>query len=169
MTPDDRFGMHLAGLERVIGFTRVADAKAAPLLALQASLVGVALPSVHDMSRLMHTGWPSWESPLACSLAMLYGIMSCVSWLLAASVYVPRTPRDIGSVLYFEEIRRISATDFQKSVLSLDERGWEEQILRQTHAISRVASLKFACVRWSFISGSVGLAAWVFLMVWVRV
>lgn len=169
MDVDDRIKFHIATLDRVIGFTRVADAKAAPLLALQASLVAILLGTMPQVRELLTGGRHEWQTYAAWPFAALYGLMASASWLLAARVYIPRTPRDPGSLLYFEEIRRVPVIEMKSQLLGLDDVAWEDQLLRQIAAISTIASEKFSWVRWSFITGTASLVGWIVLMVWVRV
>lgn len=155
-------------LERVIGFTRVADAKAAPLLALQASLAGLALGDVQGLKGVLSQGWADLESYFVWPAFVTYVLAAAASWGLAALVYVPRTPRDEGSLLYFEEIRRKTLPMFCKELNELDDEQLERQYLRQIHAVSRIASRKFNWVRWSFITGTLALVAWATVMAWAR-
>jgi hypothetical protein len=166
---DIRLRLHISTLDRNITFTRHADSKAAPLLALQATL---AAATVTQTDRLQAVLDPGSVSAVRCALAWIlllaYALPAVASLALAIRVFVPATPGTGRSVFYFEDIRRMSLPDFLTAGTTEPDVELERDLLEQIHAVSAIAARKFGWLRISFFAAIIALAAWLPLVVVAR-
>lgn len=165
-TTTDRIQMHSALLERTIELTQVADAKAAPLVGLEAVLAGTVVSQADRLGELLgDTGAPGFVPYL---LAFAVFIVSAIASLFfAALVYLPRNRRSHGSVLYFEDIAAMSLDEFQSRSREQTDDDIEDLLLEQIHQVSQVASRKMLLVRWSFIWGFISILGWAAVLAFV--
>lgn len=165
---DARLRLHVATLDRTITFTRHADTKAAPLLALQATLAAATVAQTRDISNLLG-GSLTLHSGLSWLCLVGYAALAAVSLLLAIRVFIPATPRTGGSIVYFEDIRGMPRDRFIEA--GMEEPGEElvTDILTQIHVVSTIASRKFAWLRISFIAMLGSLAFWLLLIMAARI
>jgi len=165
--PVERYKFHTATLERIIGFTRVADIKAAPILALQAALPGLLLAHTRQLL-VLATDLRSRLTPhLVWGLLAIWSLSALLAWIYAARVYIPMTPPAGGSLIYFEDIRRMDAADFRARGSRLTAEEVEQALLDQIWRVSRIASVKLAYIRISFVVGAIALVSWAVLLGWV--
>lgn len=158
MSDSLRLQSHYQTLERVIGFTRVADTKAAPLLVLQTAVAGLIIAQVPSFHAIFKNGLHGAEAIAVAVLLGVYVLSAILGWAFAALVYVPRCPPAKGSLIYFEDIAKMDYDAFRANSVLLDPAGIEEQLLDQIHRVSKIASWKFCLVRNSFISSAASLA-----------
>ena len=163
---EERLRSHYESLSRAIGFTRTADSKAAPALALQVALVGTVAARFERLAPVL--GKEPWgvESVVLAGLLLLYAALVIGVVALAASVYIPRSPRTGGSLIYFEDIAAMSLGSLQEQATSMDAGTIERQLLDQIHAVSRIASFKMCRVRWAYYLSVPSAVVWVILLGW---
>ena len=163
---EERLRSHYESLSRVIGFTRAADSKAAPALALQIALVGTVAARFERLAPVLGK-WP-WgvESVVLAGLLLLYAVFVIGVVALAASVYLPRNPRTGGSLIYFEDIAAMSLESLKERATSMDAKTIERQLLGQIHTVSRIASVKMRRVRWAYYLSVPSVVLWLILLGW---
>ena len=163
---EERLRSHYESLTRAIGFTRAADGKAAPALALQVALVGTLAARFERLAPML--GKEPWgvDSLALAGLLVLYAISSIGVVAFAASVYVPRTPRTGGSLIYFEDVAAMSLELLREQATSIDTETIERQLLDQIHTVSRIASTKMCRVRWAYYLSVPSVVFWVILLSW---
>ena len=163
---EERLRSHYESLSRAIGFTRTADRKAAPALALQVALVGTVAARFERLAPIL--GKEPWgvESVVLVGLLALYTTLVIGVFALAGSVYLPRNPRTGRSLIYFEDIAATPLVSFQKQAQQMDSIATERQLLEQIHAVSGIASAKMRRVRWAYYLSLPSLICWVILFGW---
>ena len=163
---EERLRSHYESLSRVIEFTRSADSKAAPALALQVALVGTVAARFERLAPIL--GGEPWgvETVVLAGLLLLYAVSVVGVVALAASVYLPRNPRTGTSLIYFEDIAAMSLGSLKEQATSMDAETIERQLLCQIHAVSRIASLKMRRVRWAYYLSVPSVVLWVILLGW---
>ena len=163
---EERLRSHYESLARAIGFTRTADSKAAPALALQVALVGTVAARFERLAPVI--GKETWdvESVALAVLLAIYAILVIGVVAFAASVYLPRTPRTGGSLIYFEDVAAVPLESFREQAVSMDAVTIERQLLDQVHAVSCIASAKMRRVRWAYYLSVPSVVCWVILLGW---
>ena len=150
MSTDDRLRSHYASLDRAIGFTRAADAKAGPLLGLQVALAGaLATQWGRLQDALLAAPW-CVERALFVAASGLYVVLLAAAVLFALRVYIPVNPRTGMSLIYFEDIAAQDFASFQAQARVMPPAVIEYQLLDQIHRVSAIASLKMQRVRYAF-------------------
>lgn len=166
---EERLRTHHESLSRAVLFTRAADSKAAPILAVQIALVG-ALATRFDKLLSIMTDCPFDTAALALIvLVIAYVAFLSASVAIATMVFLPITRpsgQTSNSLLYFEDVQAMSLEEFTSKTAQLDEDDIERQLLQQIHAVSRVVSVKMRRVRWAFILSVPAVVLWVALMAW---
>ena len=173
--PEDRIEHHTRTLDRAIQLTFIADAKAAPVLALQATLAAV---TVSQLSPILDLLSPGQHGALAAAGAWLlfaaYAGTALVALVLASLVFLPRTgraqpvPAERRSLVYFEDIRSLGEPEFRRRSKLLREEELEDDLLTQVYAVSGIAAAKFSHVMSAYLTSAAGLSLWLTLMVWAR-
>lgn len=149
---EQRLKSHYESLARVVWFARMADFKAAPIIALQAALVGALATRADELWAIVKEYEWGWERGSVIGLLVIYGLSFLVAVLLAGLVYMPRNPKSgKGILIYFEDISDREFDEFAAQARQMRPETIERQLLQQIHAVSKVASTK---MRW------VGLAIW---------
>ena len=163
---EERLRSHYESLSRAIGFTRAADGKAAPALALQVALAGTVAARFERLAPIV--GKEPWgvESAVLAGLLAIYAISVIGAVALAASVYLPRNPRTGGSLIYFEDIAAMSPESLREQATSMDAETIEHQLLDQIHTVSKIASTKMLRVRWAYYLSIPSVVLWVILLSW---
>ena len=166
MIVEARLQSHYESLSRAIAFTRTADGKAAPALALQVALVGTVAARFERLAPII--GKDTWgvEAALLTGLLALYAIFVISVVAFTASVYLPKNPRTGGSLIYFEDIAAMSLESLKEQATSMDAEIIEHQLLDQVHAVSRIASTKMRRVRWAYYLSFPSVVLWVVLLGW---
>ena len=144
---EERLRSHYESLSRVIGFTRTADTKAAPVLALQVALTGALATRIDKLLPIASGG--KWDLESIALLLVLAGYLTSAVgavWL-AAAVYVPRNPRTGKSFIFFEDIAAIEYSSFEAAAKEMTDDQIELQLLDQIYRVSIIASIKMKRVR----------------------
>ncbi len=163
---EERLRSHYESLARAIGFTRTVDNKAAPALALQVALVGTIAARFERLAPII--GKEPWgaESIALVLVLVLYAILVVGVVAFAASVYLPRTPRTVGSLIYFEDVAAMPLELFREQAISTDAKTIEHQLLDQIHAVSCIASAKMRRVRQAYYLSLPSIVLWAILLGW---
>ena len=169
MSLEDRLRSHYESLSRVTGFTRAADAKAAPVLALQIALLGGLATRFEELYEIAVSGPWDTERGAVVALAAVYGLLLTTVILLGAMVYMPMNPRTNRSIIFFEDIAAMEFQEFQSKARNMGSNLIEHQLLDQVHLVSKVASIKMRRVRWAILLSLPAIALWFVLLAWSSV
>ncbi len=151
MIMEERLNSHYESLSRCIAFTRTADAKAAPVLALQIAVLGALAARFEKLiPALLVESW-SFERALLWVVLGIYLVFMGAAVAMAAWVYMPTHPRTGQSLIYFEDIAAMQSEAFVKRAKEMSPDTIEEQLLSQVHVVSRIASAKMRRVRCAFL------------------
>ena len=164
---EERLKSHYESLTRVIRFVRAADAKAAPVLALQIALVGTLAARFDRLETILVKEPCDVESIILIAVILLYSLLLVAVVAFAALVYIPINPRTGESFIYFEDIA--SSMDyelFESRAKGMSEDVIESQLLDQIHRVSKIASVKMRRVRWAFLLSAPASALWLVLLAW---
>ena len=155
MIMDERLNSHYESLSRCIAFTRSADAKATPVLALQIAVLGALAARFEKLiPALFANPWCFNSAVLWVVLVAFVGFMFATV-LTAVRVYMPMHPRTGKSLIYFEDIAAMQSEEFVKRSKEMSSDVIEEQLLSQIHTVSQIASAKMRRVRCAFwLSGA---------------
>ena len=157
MIMEERLNSHYELLSRCIAFTRSADSKAAPVLALQIAVLGALAARFEKLiPALLADPWCFNNAILWVVLIAFVGFMFATV-LTAARVYMPMHPHTGESLIYFEDIAAMRSEEFVKRAKEVSPDTIEEQLLSQIHAVSRIASAKMRRVRCAFWLSGVSL------------
>ena len=128
---EERLRSHYETLSRVIRFTRTADAKAAPVLALQVALLG-ALATRFEELYAMATGG-SWDPEMMAAIALVitYALLFCLVIGLAALVYLPMNAKTGRSLIFFEDVTAMEWEVFESAARNMSHDLIERQLLHQ--------------------------------------
>ena len=167
---ETRLQSHYESMTRIIQFIRMADNKAAPVLALQVALVGTLAARFDKLLPVILADQVSIGQIVLCLLIGTYlANLIAVIWF-AATVYVPVNPNSgEDSLIYFQDISSIERQDFIARAKALGCDEIERQILDQIHRVSQVASRKMHRVRWAFILSAPSGVLWLALFIWASV
>ena len=153
----------------MIRFTRTADAKAAPVLALQVALLGGLTTRFEDLYDIAASGPWDTERGLVIGLTAIYALLLSAVILLAAMVYMPMKARTNRSLILFEDIAAMEFQEFQSKARNMSKSLIEHQLLDQVHRVSKVASTKIRRVRWAIVLSLPAIALWLVLLAWSSV
>lgn len=138
-------------LSRLLEWIRAADAKIAPILAIDTSMLGVFAAFAATVS-----DWTTGCTLLA-ALAVVPLLLSLLFLSLAA---FPRTEGPKGSVLYFEGIKSMEVDTYQSELLNLSEDTYLADLANQCHRNAEIASVKFKFVRISMVCLFIAIIPW---------
>ena len=163
---DERLRSHYESLSRAIWFTRSADSKAAPVLAVQVALVGTLAARGERLSSIIAENPWGLESAVLLVVLVVYGVfligaISCAIW-----VFVPMNPRTGRSLVYFEDIAAMDHESFQTRARNMWPNQIEGQLLDQVHRVSQVASVKMNRVRFAIVLSVPSGILWLVLLAW---
>lgn len=163
---EERLQSHYEALARVIGFTRTADSKAAPVLAGHLALAGTLAARRGDWAGPLANG--SWDTAVNILLVLLvvYASFSILALLMAGSVYLPRTPTNGTSLIYFADVGTMPLHAFIEQAKGMEPERIEEQLLEQIHTVSKIVVVKMHRVRWAYLLSAPAGAIWVVLLAW---
>ena len=161
---DERLRSHYESLVRVIGFTRTADNKAAPVLALQVALLGALATRSETLYAIIANGPWNAERVITIVLAAVYGLLLTAVIGLASLVYVPMNARTDRSLIFFEDIAAIEFEAFESAAQDMTLDLIERQLLDQIYRVSVVASIKMRRVRYAIILSLPTIPAWFALL-----
>ena len=163
---EERLKSHYESLTRVIRFTRSADAKAGPVLALQLALLGTMAARFEKLRTIIFTDQWDIERIALFVLIVLYIVLVASVVVLAARVYIPINPRTGKSLIFFEDIATMGYETFCVKVKRMTEEEIEDQLLDQIHRISKIASVKMSRVRTAFLLSVPSIIFWIALLTW---
>ena len=162
----ERLRSHYESLSRAIRFTRTADAKAAPLLALQVAFLGALATRSEELYHLVASGPWDAERASVIGLAVIYSLLLTAVVLLAALVYLPMNAKTGRSLIFFEDIAAMEWGDFQSAARNMSHDLIERQLIYQIYVVGGVASVKMRRVRWGIILSLPAIAMWFTLLAW---
>ena len=146
---EERLKSHYESLSRAILFTRTADTKAAPVLALQVALTGALATRIDKLIPIVYSGHSDTER-IALIIVFVTYILSVVGAIgMAATVYMPRNPKTGESFIFFEDIAAMDYLSFQVAAKDMTDDLIERQLLDQIYRVSKIASIKMRRVRWA--------------------
>ena len=163
---EERLRSHYESLSRVIRFTRTADTKAAPVLALQVALLGALATRFEDLYAIVASGPWDAERGVVVGLTAIYGLLLTTVILLAAMVYMPMNARTNQSFIFFEDIAAMEFQEFQSKARNMGSNLIEHQLLDQVYRVSKVASIKMRRVRWAILLSLPAIVLWFVLLAW---
>ena len=166
MILEERLKLHHESLTRVIRFTRSADTKAGPVLALQFALVGTLAARFEKLQPILVADQWDIEKIVLVALVVLYIVFLVWVVATAAMVYIPIHSRTGKSLIFFEDVATMEYESFRVQVkeMSLDE--VEDQLLDQIYRVSKIASVKMRRVRSAFILSVPSIVLWIVLLAW---
>ena len=166
---EERLTSHYESLSRVIRFTRTADRKAAPVLALQVALLG-ALATRFDRLQSIIVGSSCDAERVALVMVLVSFVASLlVAGGLAAAVYMPRNTKTGKSNIFFEDIAAMEYPEFESAARNMSSDVIERQLIDQIYRVSRVASIKMKRVRWAIWSSVPAVALGLILLAWSNI
>jgi len=163
---DERLRSHYESLARVIGFTRTADIKAAPVLALQVALLGALATRAESHYAIVASGPWDTERLIIIGLTAIYGLLLIAVIVLAALVYAPMNARTDRSLIFFEDIAAMEYEAFETAARDMNSDVIERHLLDQIYRVSLVASIKMRRVRHAIILSLPTIPAWFALLAW---
>ena len=162
---EQRLKSHYESLARVVWFTRMADFKAAPIIALQAALIGALATRADELWAIVKEYEWGWERGSVIGLLVIYGASFLAAVLLAGLVYMPKNPKSgKGILIYFEDISKMKFEQFAAQARQMRPETIERQLLQQIHAISQIVSTKMCRVRWAIRASVLSVIIWAALM-----
>jgi hypothetical protein len=163
LTVTERANEHLRTLDRMIRLTGLADTKAAPLLAAQATVAAVSATQLHKLLALARDG-SAPEVAVGVLAAAIYLVCTSISIVLTMRVFLPRDSAGQGSLLYFADIASMPLEHFVQRSQALSAEGLERDALKQTHIVAGIVAAKFRRVRFALLAMIGALAGWIVLM-----
>ena len=163
---EERLRSHYESLARVIRFTRTADAKAAPVLALQVALLGALATRAEELRSLIASGLWDVERIVAIGLVIAYSLLLTAVVGLAAWVYMPMNAKTGGSLIFFGDISAMEWEAFQSAARNMSHDLIERELIHQIYVVAGVASVKMRRVRWAIIMSLPSIVAWFGLLAW---
>ena len=163
---EERLRSHYESLSRVIRFTRTADAKAAPVLALQVALLGALATRFVELYPIIASGPWDVERAAAIGLTIIYIALLALVIGLAAWVYMPMNAKTGGSLIFFADIAAMEWEAFQSASRNMSHDLIERQLIHQIYVVSGVASVKMQRVRWAIMMSPPAILAWLVLLAW---
>ena len=164
MNQEERLRSHYESLSRVIQFTRTADRKAAPVLALQVALVGTLAARLERLVTSFSSNAWDVERTLILAALVCYGLLTLAIVGITAWVYMPRSPKTGKSLIFFEDIANMDFESFGKKAKAVSSDDIEHQLLDQIHRVSKIASTKMCMVRWALWLSVPSLILWIVLL-----
>ena len=163
---EERLRSHYESLSRAIRFTRTADAKAAPVLALQVALLGALATRFEELYNLIVGGDWDAERAAVTGVTAIYGCLLAMVIGLAAWVYMPNNARTGRSLIFFGDIATMEWGEFQSAARNMSHDLIERQLIQQIYVVAGVASVKMLRVRWAIIMSLPAILVWFALLAW---
>ena len=160
----ERLRSHYESLARVIRFVRVADTKAAPVLAFQIALGGALAARSDKLLNIVELS--GREGAVLCFLIVAYCVIGIAVVVLAALVYIPINPKTETSLIYFEDIASMDYERFRSKARDMTDEVIECDLLDQIHRVSKIASVKMCRVRRAFQLSLLASLLWIVLLAW---
>ena len=166
MIMEERLNSHYESLSRCIAFTRAADAKAAPVLALQIAILGALAARFEKLVPALFAELWCFEKVALWIVLLVYVGFMIATVTMAARVYMPMHPRTGESLIYFEDIAAMRRESFAKRAKEMSPEAIEEQLLSQIHIVSQIASAKMRRVRRAFWLSAPSFVLGLILLAW---
>lgn len=166
MIVEERLKSHYESLSRAIAFTRSADAKAAPVLALQVAILGALAARFEKLFLALSVESWNFVEAVLWGVLLSYAFCMIATVSMAARVYIPVHPRTGESLIYFEDIAAMRSEVFAQRAKEMSQDVIEEQLLSQIHIVSQIASGKMQRVRRAFWLSGPSLAFGLVLLAW---
>ena len=148
-------------------YQRAADAKAAPVLALQVALAGALAARLGGLWTAVEANPGSAASIAIMVLMAVYGCLLISIFALMVLVYIPRNPGTGKALLiYFEDIAAIDFGEFERRAGDMSPDVIERQLIDQIHRVSRIVSVKMRRVRWAIWLSLPSILIWIVLIAW---
>ena len=163
---EERLKSHYESLSRVIRFTRSADTKAGPVLAIQLALLGTLAARSEKIQPILLADQWDIERMAIVVLIILYLVFLISVVVLAAMVYIPINPRTGKSLIFFEDIATMEYESFRGQVKEMSPDEVEDQLLDQIYRVSKIASVKMRRVRSAFLLSVPSIILWIVLLTW---
>ena len=162
---EERLRSHYESLSRAIEFTRMADAKAGPVLLVQVALAGTMAARL-DLALLVLSGvaWDVNRVVFLCG-SILYAALLVAVVIIAVRVYMPSSPKTGKSLIYFEDVAALEFETFRSRSVATPIEEIERQLLDQIYRVSQIASDKMRRVRWAVYLSVPSVLLWVILLV----
>lgn len=139
-------------LERLQSWIKAADAKTAPVLAIDTAMLGVLATFAPPSMK----GW-TMLAAIAASIAGILLLASLVFLFLAA---FPRTEGPKKSCIYWEGITQRDMASYVDEMLNLGVAEYAADLARQCHRNAEIARDKFACVKRAMFSLFLAILPW---------
>ena len=157
---------HYESLSRVIRFTGTADAKAAPVLALQVALLGALATRSGNLYAIVADAPWDVERAAVIGLTIVYGLLLTTVITLAALVYLPMNTKTDRSLIFFEDIAAMGWEEFQSGSRNMSYDLIERQLLHQIYVVSQAVNFKMRRVRWAIVLSLPAVLVWAILLAW---
>ena len=128
----------------MIGFTRTADAKAAPVLALQVALLGALATRFEELYRMIVSGPTDAERAAVIGLTIVYSLLLTAVIVLVALVYLPMNEKTGRSLIFFEDIATMEWGEFQSAAQTMSHDLIECQLLHQIYVVGGWQASRYA-------------------------
>ena len=139
-------------LARLLEWIRAADARIAPLAALNTAMLGILVAAGARVD--------DW-TPSTMIIASAAGLSLSVSVIALAIATFPRTKGPDQSLIYFGGIMGGDYSAYQGAITGLTDEKYLDDLVEQSYRNAEIASVKFRFVRISMILWFVGIATWV--------
>lgn len=162
---EERLRSHYESLSRAIEFTRMADAKAGPILLVQVALAGtLAARFERTLPVIMGSAWDVSRVALLVG-SLFYTVLLVAVVVVAVRVYMPSSPKTGKSLIYFEDVAALDFETFRTRSLATSPEEIERQLLDQIYRVSQIASDKMGRVRLATYLSVPAVLLWVILLV----
>lgn len=85
---------------------------------------------------------------------------------IAASAYIPISPRTGTSLIYFEDVASMDYEQFESQAKDMSTELIECHLLDQVHRVSKIASVKMRRVHCAFLLSAPASLLWLVLLAW---
>lgn len=154
-------------LNRVHEWIRTADQKVGIFLAFQGVVITIVIPKVMNwiFIELRILSWLDILVILIGLVLLFYGLIKSVCAL------IPRLNKNTKekSPIYFGDIAEMNLSDFKRELTELNEKGYEDELIKQIHISARIAKTKHRQFRDSSISFLLGLAILGFVYIFLTI
>lgn len=125
-------------LTRQLSWIAQADAKIAPILAIDTAMIG--------LWSAIAPSFDNWTVPLTLSAIVTAGLLALSIWYLFLAAF-PRTEGPHDSTVFFGSIASMTEADYVRRVLSTSSDDYNKDLAQQCHRNATIASTKYRYVR----------------------
>lgn len=162
---DERLRVHYETLTRFIRLTRMADAKAAPVLGLHVVLVGTLATKSDVIYNAISDDPATSNVVIALLIAIpLYVVGTLAALVCGALVYIPRSKKTGESLIYFEDIAGMTLGSFRARARVMTPHVVEAQLTDQVYAVAYIVKAKMRWVRRAYVVSAVTVLLWIGLL-----